>query len=54
MQLSTRQVRVFQLANILGTGKPVAAAQIIAALDCSEPTLTRVLKELENTYLTGA
>ncbi|MBN3214885.1 MULTISPECIES: tellurium resistance protein TerW [Pectobacterium] len=50
MQLSTRQVRVFQLANILGTGKPVAAAQIIAALDCSEPTLTRVLKELRNTY----
>ncbi|ACX89423.1 tellurium resistance protein TerW [Pectobacterium parmentieri] len=50
MQLSTRQVRVFRLANILGTGKHVAATQIITALGCSEPTLTRVLKELRSDY----
>ncbi|KHN49740.1 hypothetical protein [Pectobacterium fontis] len=50
MQLSTRQERVFMLANILGTGKPVAATYIINELGCSEPTLTRVLKELRSTY----
>lgn len=50
MQLNSRQARVFRLANILGTGKPVAAAQIISSLECSEPTLTRVLKELRESY----
>ncbi|GKW11926.1 MULTISPECIES: tellurium resistance protein TerW [Pectobacterium] len=50
MQLSTRQVRVYRLAKILGAGKPVAAKQIITMLDCSEPTLTRVLKELRSAY----
>lgn len=50
MQLSTRQARVYKLATLLGPGKPVAAAKIIAALACSEPTLTRVLKELRAFY----
>ncbi|EGP1509692.1 TPA: tellurium resistance protein TerW, partial [Enterobacter kobei] len=26
MQLNTRQARIFKLANLLGTGKPVSAA----------------------------
>lgn len=38
------------LANLLGTGKPVSAADIIHSLDCSEPTLTRALKELRDAY----
>ncbi|MGP3591518.1 hypothetical protein [Vagococcus sp. WN89Y] len=38
------------LANLLGTGKPVPAADIIHSLDCSEPTLTRALKELRDAY----
>ncbi|EEF4804311.1 tellurium resistance protein TerW, partial [Salmonella enterica subsp. enterica serovar Kentucky] len=46
MQLNTRQARIFKLANLLGTGKPVSAADIITSLECSEPTLTRALKEL--------
>lgn len=50
MQLNTRQARIFKLANLLGTGKPVSAADIIASLDCSEPTLTRALKELRESY----
>lgn len=50
MQLSTRQARVYKLATILGPGKPVTAAKIIAALACSEPTLTRALKDLRESY----
>lgn len=50
MQLNTRQARIFTLANLLGTGKPVSAADIIKSLDCSEPTLTRALKELRDSY----
>ncbi|ROP59683.1 hypothetical protein EDF81_2497 [Enterobacter sp. BIGb0383] len=50
MQLNTRQTRIFTLANLLGTGKPVAANEIIATLACSEPTLTRALKELRDAY----
>jgi len=50
MQLNTRQARIFTLANLLGTGKPVPAADIITSLDCSEPTLTRALKELRESY----
>lgn len=50
MQLNTRQTRIFTLANLLGTGKPVAANDIIAMLACSEPTLTRALKELRDAY----
>lgn len=50
MQLNTRQARVFRLANLLATGKPVLAVEIITSLACSEPTLTRALKELRNAY----
>ncbi len=50
MQLNTRQARIFKLANLLGTGKPVSAAEIITSLECSEPTLTRALKELRESY----
>lgn len=51
MQLSSRQERVFRLATMLGTGKPVSATHILAVLECSEPTLTRALKELRGSYL---
>ncbi len=51
MQLNTRQARIFKLANLLGTGKPVSAADIITSLECSEPTLTRALKELRESCL---
>jgi biotin operon repressor len=47
MQLNTRQERVYTLANILGSGKPVSAQSITATLACSEPTLSRALKELK-------
>ncbi len=50
MQLSTRQARVFILATALGSGKQVSATKIISLLKCSEPTLSRVLKELRGTY----
>lgn len=50
MQLSTRQARVYTLATLLGPGKPVTAAKILATLACSEPTLTRALKALRELY----
>lgn len=50
MQLNTRQARIYTLANILGSGKPVSAARIISSLECSEPTLTRALKELRELW----
>lgn len=50
MQLSTRQVRVFTLATLLSSGKKVPTIKIISALECSEPTLTRVLKEIRDSY----
>lgn len=50
MQLSTRQARVYTLATLLGPGKPVTATKVIATLACSEPTLTRVLKDLRESY----
>ncbi|KQN52794.1 MULTISPECIES: hypothetical protein [Rahnella] len=50
MQLSTRQARIFRLAQLLGTGQPVSATKVITRLACSEPTLTRALKELRETY----
>lgn len=50
MQLSTRQARVFRLAMLLGPGMPVETQKIISQLACSEPTLTRALKELRETY----
>lgn len=50
MQISTRQARIFRLALLLSSGQPVSAAKIISQLACSEPTLTRALKELRDTY----
>lgn len=50
MQLNSKQARIFKLAHLLGSGKPVSAASIISMLDCSEPTLTRALKELREVY----
>lgn len=50
MQLSTRQARIFRLAILLGPGSPVETQRIISQLGCSEPTLTRALKELRETY----
>lgn len=50
MQLSTRQARIFRLAILLGSGLPVPTKKIIIQLACSEPTLTRALKELRETY----
>ncbi len=50
MLLSSRQERVFKLATLLGTGKPVSASKILEILECSEPTLTRALKELRDSY----
>jgi len=50
MQLSTRQARIFRLAMLLGSGTPVETQRIIGQLGCSEPTLTRALKELRETY----
>lgn len=50
MQLSTRQARIFRLAILLGSGQPVPTKKIIIQLACSEPTLTRALKALRETY----
>lgn len=50
MHLSTRQARIYKLALLLGSGKPVPAEGMIAELACSEPTLTRALKELRGSY----
>lgn len=50
MQLSTRQARIFRLAMLLGPGTPVETQRIISQLGCSEPTLTRALKTLRETY----
>lgn len=50
MQLSTRQVRLFTLATLLGPGKPVPSNEILATLRCSEATLTRTFKELRDTW----
>ncbi|AUH00674.1 tellurium resistance protein TerW [Pectobacteriaceae bacterium CE70] len=50
MQLSTRQARIFRLAILLSSRHPVSAKKIITQLACSEPTLTRALKELRDSY----
>ncbi|WP_413531296.1 tellurium resistance protein TerW [Rahnella inusitata] len=50
MQLSTRQARIFRLAQLLGAGHPVSATKIFTELACSEPTLTRALKQIRETY----
>ncbi len=53
MRLNTRQARIFTLAYLLRSGKPVKALDIIQCLDCSEPTLTRALRELRDFYSAG-
>lgn len=53
MQLSTRQARIYRLATLLGSGTPVSTQKIITQLACSEPTLTRALKALRETYSVG-
>ena len=50
MQLSTKQARIFRLAQLFGNTQPVSATRIITELGCSEPTLTRALKEIRETY----
>jgi len=50
MQLSTRQARIYRLGILLGSGTPVPTQKIITQLACSEPTLTRALKALRETY----
>lgn len=50
MQLSTRQARIYRLVILLGSGTPVPTQKIITQLACSEPTLTRALKALRETY----
>ncbi|WAT01860.1 tellurium resistance protein TerW [Rouxiella chamberiensis] len=50
MQISTRQARIFRLALLLSSGQPVSSEKIISQLACSEPTLTRALKELRDSY----
>ena len=50
MHLSTRQVRIYRLALLLGGGKPVLATEIVSELACSEPTLSRALKELRESW----
>lgn len=50
MQLNSRQERIYTLANLLGTGKPVSAEKNHRNTGCSEPTLSRALKELRESY----
>lgn len=50
MLLNTKQTRQFTLAVMLSPGKPVGKEKIITELHCSDPTLTRDLKELRETY----
>ncbi|WP_456310850.1 tellurium resistance protein TerW [Serratia proteamaculans] len=50
MQLSTRQTRIFMLASLLSSSKPIPSSHMLALLGCSEPTLTRALKELRESW----
>ncbi|MBD2780975.1 hypothetical protein [Xenorhabdus szentirmaii] len=50
MLLSPKQFRNFKLTLLLSHGKPVSKVKIIRDLDCSEPTLTRALRELRDLY----
>lgn len=50
MQLSSRQIRNFELVLLLATGKPVSVDLILKKLDCSTPTLTRALKDVRESY----
>ncbi|OKP04303.1 tellurium resistance protein TerW [Xenorhabdus eapokensis] len=50
MLLSPKQFRNFKLTLLLSHGKPVSKVRIIKELNCSEPTLTRALRELRDFY----
>ncbi|MFP1840296.1 tellurium resistance protein TerW [Lonsdalea quercina] len=50
MQLSTRQARIYRLVILLSSGTPVPTQKIMTQLTCSEPTLTRALRALRETY----
>ncbi|MDC9604816.1 tellurium resistance protein TerW [Xenorhabdus griffiniae] len=50
MLLSPKQFRNFKLTVLLSHGKPVSKVRIIRELNCSEPTLTRALRELRDLY----
>ncbi|MDX7986981.1 tellurium resistance protein TerW [Xenorhabdus sp. 12] len=50
MLLSPKQFRNFKLTLLLSHGKPVSKVKIVQELNCSEPTLTRALRELRDLY----
>ncbi len=50
MQLSSRQTRIYRLAILLGSSKPLPAASLLDQLHCSRPTLMRALKELREDW----
>lgn len=50
MLLSSRQQKTFKLVSILAPGKPVATDLILEELKCSLPTLSRVLKDVRESY----
>ncbi|PHM73236.1 tellurium resistance protein TerW [Xenorhabdus kozodoii] len=50
MLLNPKQFRNFKLTLLLSQGKPVSKGKIIKELNCSEPTLTRALRELRDLY----
>ncbi|MCP9268932.1 tellurium resistance protein TerW [Xenorhabdus sp. XENO-1] len=50
MLLSPKQFRNFRLTLLLSHEKPVSKVRMIQELNCSEPTLTRALRELRDLY----
>ncbi|CDG89492.1 hypothetical protein [Xenorhabdus bovienii] len=50
MLLSPKQFRNFRLTLLLSHEKPVSKVRMIRELNCSEPTLTRALRELRDLY----
>lgn len=50
MLLNPKQFRNFKLTLLLSHGKPISKVRIIKELNCSEPTLTRALRELRDLY----
>ena len=50
MILSTKQKRIFTLAELFSSGESISAKKIINNADCSGATLTRALRDLRDTY----
>lgn len=50
MQLSSRQAKISKLVLLLAPGKPVATDSILKHLNCSIATLTRILKDVRDSY----